>query len=260
MRLHVKFQVNRASVDYISKLGIFLTAKSRRALMGPQMASKLKQKLMIGPIYCSGSSTSNFRSFRQHLTRFWRLKAKSGLLAGELPGIMTFKSELMDRLRMTPIGSLSNFRSIGYRLTVHQSLTFSSRRNKVKHWRDPKRLQNSNQSPWLVLSTAKKTPRQILGQTDIVWPSFKARHFPHGEIKASICGTQKGFKTQTKAYGWSYLLLKKLHIEFQVIPTSFGLVSTLDKKSAIPHNKVFGFPEKWETLCSDLRGFSSGFL
>ena len=69
-RLPVKFQVNRTSVDHKSKLDIFLTAKSRQALTGPQTASKLKQKPMVGPIYCSRGCMSNFRSFRHRLTQF----------------------------------------------------------------------------------------------------------------------------------------------------------------------------------------------
>ena len=69
-RLPVKFQVNRTSVDHKSKLDIFLTAKSRQALTGPQTASKLKQKPMVGPIYCSRGYMSNFRSFRHRLTQF----------------------------------------------------------------------------------------------------------------------------------------------------------------------------------------------
>ena len=59
--------------------------------------------------------------------------------------------------------------------------------------------------------------------------------------KSSVCGTPNGFKTRTKAYGWSRLLLKKLHVEFQVIPTSFDLVSMLDKKLAILHSKSSAF-------------------
>lgn len=46
-------------------------------------------------------------------------------------------------------------------------------------------------------------------------------------------------------------MLKKLHVKFQVIPTSFGLVSTLDKKSAKPRNKVFGFPKNGK-LCAPI--------
>ena len=100
---------------------------------------------------------------------------------------MAPKSELMDHLKMTPIGSLSNFRSIGHRMTVYQ-----------------------------------------------------ARHLSHGEIKSSIDGTPNGFKTEIKAHGWSYLMLMKLHLKFQVIPTSFDLVLTLGGKSA---TKSLAFPE-----------------
>ncbi|XXG47301.1 hypothetical protein AAC387_Pa02g1967 [Persea americana] len=57
-------------------------------------------------------------------------------------------------------------------------------------------------------------------------------HLPHGEIKSSIDKTLNGFKTQIKAHGWSYLIPKKLHLKFQVIPTSFDPVSTLGGKSA----------------------------
>ena len=58
--------------------------------------------------------TSNLRSFRQRLTRFWRSEAKSSLSAAKLSGTMASKSELMDHLKMTPIGSQWNFRSIGH--------------------------------------------------------------------------------------------------------------------------------------------------
>ena len=69
---------------------------------------------------------------------------------------------------------------------------------------------------------------------------IKARHLLHGEIKSSIDGTPNGFKTQIKAHGWSYLMLRKLHLKFQVIPTSFDLVSTLGGKSA---TKSSAFPK-----------------
>ena len=71
----------------------------------------------------------SFRSFRQHLTILWRSEAKLGLLAAKLLGTMTSKSELINRLKMTPIGSPSNFKSIGHRLTVHLSAASSSRQN-----------------------------------------------------------------------------------------------------------------------------------
>ena len=57
-------------------------------------------------------------------------------------------------------------------------------------------------------------------------------------------GTPNGFKTQTKSYGWSCLLLKNLHAKFQVIPTSFDPVSASDGKSAALRDKVFGFFRK----------------
>ena len=56
--------------------------------------------------------------------------------------------------------------------------------------------------------------------------------------------TQNGFKTQKKAYGLSYLLLRRLHLKFQVIPTSFDPVSASDGKSAALRDKVFGFFRK----------------
>ncbi|XXG62451.1 hypothetical protein AAC387_Pa05g0804 [Persea americana] len=40
--------------------------------------------------------------------------------------------------------------------------------NQVKHRRDPKQLQNSNKSPWLVLSNAEEALPQISGHSDIV--------------------------------------------------------------------------------------------
>ena len=106
---------------------------------------------------------------------------------------MISKLELMDRLKMTPIGSLSNFRWIGHRMTVHRISTFS-----------------------------------------------------HGKIKFNMDGTPNGFETQIKAHGWSYLMLKKLHLKFQVIPTSFDLVSILYGKSA---TKSSAFP-KSRKLCA----------
>ncbi|WP_211372201.1 hypothetical protein, partial [Flagellimonas olearia] len=71
-----------------------------------------------------------------------------------------------------------------------------------------------------------------------------ARHLYRGEIKSTGDGTPNGFKTQKRAYGWSYLLLRRLHLKFQVIPTSFDLVSASDRKSAALCDKVFGFPGK----------------
>ena len=115
---------------------------------------------------------SNFRSFWQHLTRLWLSEAKSSLSVAKLPGTMTSKSELMDRLKITSIGSLWNFRSFEHRLIVHQSASSSSRWNQV-YWRqDPIRLQNSNKSPWLVLSTPQEASLQFSGHSDIVWLSF----------------------------------------------------------------------------------------
>lgn len=122
---------------------------------------------------------SNFRSIRQHLTRLWRSETKLGLPTAEHFTTMTYKSELMDRLKMTPIGSLSNFSSIEHRLTIHQSAASCSRQNQVYWRRDPTRLQNSNKSQWL-----------------------------------------------------SYLLLRKLHLKFQVIPTSLDPVLASNRKSA----------------------------
>ena len=97
---------------------------------------------------------------------------KSGLSEAKLLGTMVSKTEPVDHLKMTPIGSLSNFRSIGHRLTPHQSATSLSRQNQV-YWRqDPKRLQNSDKRLWLVLFIAQESPHQISGHSEIVWPSF----------------------------------------------------------------------------------------
>ena len=98
--------------------------------------------------------------------------AKSSLSAAKHLGTMISKTEPMDHLKITPIGSLSNFKSIGHRLTAHQSATSSSRQNQVYWWQDPKRLQNSDKSLWLVLFIAQEGSPQISGHSDIVWPSF----------------------------------------------------------------------------------------
>ena len=64
---------------------------------------------------------------------------------------MISELELADHLKMTPIGSLSNFMSIEHQLTVYQSAVSSSLQNQV-YWRqDHTRLQNSNESLLLVL-------------------------------------------------------------------------------------------------------------
>ena len=42
-----------------------------------------------------------------------------------------------------------------------------------------------------------------------------------------------GFKTQTKAYGWSYLLMRESHVEFQVNQTSFDQKSKLGISLAV---------------------------
>ena len=149
-------------------------AKSSLSAARTSDASTHQTKHMDGFYMLPKGCTSNFRSFRRRLTLFWRSEAKSNLPSAELPGTMSFKSELMDRLKMTSIGSLSNFRSIGHRLNVHQSSTSSARWNQVKHRRDPKRLQNSTKSPWLVLSIAQEASLQISGHSDIVWHSFNS--------------------------------------------------------------------------------------
>ena len=150
------------------------TAKSSLPAVRSSDAASHQTKHMSSFYMLPKGCTSNFRSFRQRLTRFWCSEAKSSLPAAKLPGTMAPKSELMDHLKMTPIGSPSNFRSIGHRMTVHQSSTSSARWNQVKHRRDPKRLQNSNKSPWLVLSNAQEASPQISGHSDIVWPSFNS--------------------------------------------------------------------------------------
>ena len=150
------------------------TAKSSLPAARTSDAATHQTKHMSSFCMLPKGCTSNFRSFRQRLTRFWCSEAKSSLPAAKLPGTMAPKSELMDHLKMTPIGSPSNFRSIGHRMTVHQSSTSSARWNQVKHRRDPKRLQNSNKSPWLVLSNAQEASPQISGHSDIVWPSFNS--------------------------------------------------------------------------------------
>ena len=86
----------------------------------------------------------------------------------QLLGTMVSKTNPMDHLKMTPIGSLSNFRSIGHRLTVYQRASSPSRQNQV-YWReDPKWLQKSNKSLWLVLFIAQEASPQISGHSDIV--------------------------------------------------------------------------------------------
>ena len=150
------------------------TAKSSLSAARTSDAATHQTKHMSSFCMLSKGCMSNFRSFRQRLTRFWCSEAKSSLPAAKLPGTMAPKSELMDHLKT----------------------------------------------------------RQISGQSDIGWPYIKAWHLPHGEIKSSIDGTPNGFKTQVKAHDWSYLMSKKLHLKFQVIPTSFDPVSTLGRKSA----------------------------
>ena len=50
-------------------------------MIGPQKASKLKQKPMVGLIYCSGGLTQNFRSFRHRLTQLQLLTENRQLCA-----------------------------------------------------------------------------------------------------------------------------------------------------------------------------------
>ncbi|MDL1267187.1 hypothetical protein PSU51_19990 [Yersinia pestis] len=55
--------------------------KASLQVIGPQTASKLKQKPMVGLIYCSGGFTPNFRSFRHRLTQFQLLTENRQLCA-----------------------------------------------------------------------------------------------------------------------------------------------------------------------------------
>ena len=146
----------------------------------------------------------SFRLFRQHLTQLWLLEPKLDLPVAEFSKTMISKSELTDHLRMTLIGSLSNFKSIEHQLTVHQSTT--SPLNKIK-------------------STGDETPHN--------------------------------FKTQIRVYGWSYLLFRRLHLKFHIIPTSFDLVFASNGKST---KRSSAFLENQETFPSDLQDFSSSFL
>ncbi|XXG61125.1 hypothetical protein AAC387_Pa04g2857 [Persea americana] len=85
----------------------------------------------------------------------------------------------------------------------------------------------------------------------------KLGELPHCEIKSSIDGTPNGFKTQIKAHGWSYLMPKKLHLKFQVIPTSFDPVSTLDGKSATESS---AFPKNRKLCALICTGFQQVFF
>ena len=59
---------------------------------------------------------------------------------------------------------------------------------------------------------------------------IKARHFHLDKIKSTSDRTPHGFEIQTKADGWSYLLLRRPHLKFQVISTTFDLVLTSNGK------------------------------
>ena len=168
-KLYVMFQVKLTMFDPLSTLEQQNQA-SRHARTTADITHQTKH--MSGFNMLPKGYMSSFRSFWQHLTRLWCSEAKLDLPEADLLGTMTSKSELMDFLKMTPISSLSNFRSIGHRLTVYQSAASSPRQNQVSWRRDPTQLQNSNKILWLVLSIAQEAPRQISGHSNIVWPSF----------------------------------------------------------------------------------------
>ena len=95
-------------------------AKPRRAFARPQKGSKLKPKPMVGLIYCSGGSLSNFRSFRHRLTISQssafssRRKQKQAFVGPQTA------SKLKPKPMVGPIccsrSSTSNFRSFRHRL------------------------------------------------------------------------------------------------------------------------------------------------
>lgn len=68
-----------------------------------------------------------------------------------------------------------------------------------------------------------------------------------------------GFDSWIKSCGWSYFNLKKLHLKFQIILTSFDPVMAFGDKSAFAW-KVFGFPTNLETLLLVLHAFPSTLL
>ena len=104
-------------------------AKSRRAFAGPKKASKPKPKSMVSLIYCLGGSMSNFRSIGHRLTTgqnsAFSLRAKPRRAFARPQKGSKLKPKPMVGLVYCSGGSLSNFRSIGHRLTKSQSSAFS---------------------------------------------------------------------------------------------------------------------------------------
>ena len=111
--------------------------------------------------YFHGAKCKVSGHFNIILPDFDLLEAILGLLAVESLRIMIFRSKLIDHLKMVPRGSLSNFKSIGHRLTVHQSVASSSQQNQVYYRQDPTQLQNSNKSMCLVLFIAQEVSPKI---------------------------------------------------------------------------------------------------
>ena len=167
-------------------------------------------------------------------------KVKSLLSVARTSDSATHQTKHMSNFYMLQKGCTLNFRSFRRQLTPLW-------RSEAKSSLPAEELPGTMASKSELMDHPKMTPigsQSNFGQSDIGWPYIKARHLPQGEIKSSIDRTPNGFKTQIKAHGWSYIMPKKLHLKFQVIPTSFDPVSTLGGKSAtessaFPKNKNF---------------------
>ena len=126
-------------------------AKSRRAFAGPEKASKPKTKHMVGLIYCSGGYMSNFRSIEHRLTTgqnsaFSPMAEPRRAFARPQKG-SKLKPKPMVGLTYYSGGSLSNFRSIGHRLTKSQSSALSSRRNQRRAFAGPQKASKLKPKP-----------------------------------------------------------------------------------------------------------------